>query len=169
MVKEEQQSSQHMRESGEAAGILDVKQQKAIDLAKEGKNVFITGAAGTGKSVVLRHIRNYLQQQERKQASSSSSPLSSSSSLSWVSVGPTGTIACALEGQTIHSLAGCGVPVTVTDFDKIWGDNDRKQAWRDLKVLLIDEISMISGEFLDNLSHVVCQVRKNTAAFGGSN
>ena len=167
MVKEEQQSSQHMRESGEAAGILDVKQQKAIDLAKEGKNVFITGAAGTGKSVVLRHIRNYLQQQERKQASSSSSPSSSSSSLSWVSVGPTGTIACALEGQTIHSLAGCGVPVTVTDFDKIWGDNDRKQAWRDLKVLLIDEISMISGEFLDNLSHVVCQVRKNTAAFGG--
>ena len=158
MVKEEQQSSQHMRESGEAAGILDVKQQKAIDLAKEGKNVFITGAAGTGKSVVLRHIRNYLQQQERKQASSSSSPLSSSSSLSWVSVGPTGTIACSLEGQTIHSLAGCGVPVTVTDFDKIWGDNDRKQAWRDLKVLLIDEISMISGEFLDNLSHVVRQV-----------
>jgi hypothetical protein len=67
-----------------------------------------------------------------------------------VSVGPTGTIACSLEGQTIHSFAGCGVPVTIKDLDQIW-KIDRRKAWRKVRVMLTDEISMMSSELLDNL------------------
>ncbi|MGK3735627.1 MAG: ATP-dependent DNA helicase PIF1 [Bacillariaceae sp.] len=141
---------------------LDAKQQLALDLAKEGKNVFITGVAGTGKSVVLRHIREYLKEQYKDDDDDDDDGGGGGGGggASWVSVGPTGTIACSLEGQTIHSFAGCGVPVTIKDFDQIW-KIDRRKAWRKVRVMLIDEISMMSGELLDNLSNVVSKVRSN--------
>ena len=50
---------------GDAAKIsyedLNPKQTKAVELAKAGRSVFITGPAGTGKSVVLRHIIDHLE------------------------------------------------------------------------------------------------------------
>ena len=35
---------------------LSEKQEEAVDKAAQGDNVFLTGAAGTGKSMTLRHI-----------------------------------------------------------------------------------------------------------------
>jgi hypothetical protein len=47
--------------------------------------------------------------------------------------------------QTLHSFAGCGVPSTVQDFEKCWRKDkkrkiDNRKKWRDLAVLIIDEI-----------------------------
>ena len=36
--------------------ILDEQQQKAVNIVLKGKNVFLTGGGGTGKSFVLEHI-----------------------------------------------------------------------------------------------------------------
>lgn len=36
--------------------VLNTQQRQALEEAKAGKNLFITGGAGTGKSVVLREI-----------------------------------------------------------------------------------------------------------------
>jgi hypothetical protein len=40
-------------------------------------------------------------------------------------------------------------------------------SWRNLNVLIIDEISMLSAEYFDELEEIVCKIRKNRAAFGG--
>ena len=45
----------------------------------------------------------------------------------YVAVAPTGPTAISVEGQTIHSFAGCGVPECEEDFGKCW---KQKKRWR---------------------------------------
>eukprot|EP00588_Corethron_pennatum_P011036 CAMPEP_0194273696 /NCGR_PEP_ID=MMETSP0169-20130528/6984_1 /TAXON_ID=218684 /ORGANISM="Corethron pennatum, Strain L29A3" /LENGTH=717 /DNA_ID=CAMNT_0039016725 /DNA_START=36 /DNA_END=2189 /DNA_ORIENTATION=- len=125
---------------------LDRKQKEAIDLARSGRNVFITGPAGSGKSAVLKEILEHLKQTYR-------------CSGEWAAVSPTGMTAIEVEGQTIHSFSGCGVPVLKKDFERCWQE-EKKELWRGLEVLVVEEISMMSGEFLDSLSDVVSRIRK---------
>ena len=101
-------------------------QSKAIEAAKKGVNIFITGPAGTGKSVVLSHIMHHLKTKYRSNPSK------------YVAVAPTGPTAISVGGQTIHSFAGCGVPETAKDFEKVWDKKNRKN-WRDLEVMVIEE------------------------------
>jgi ATP-dependent DNA helicase PIF1 len=130
--------------------LLSAKQQEALDVIQEGSNVFITGVAGTGKSLLLRRALEYLDQKYDKRQ--------------YVAVGPTGPAAIALEGQTIHSFAGIGIPRTISDFMKV---KNKKKQWKDLKVLVLDEASMVSGEFFDLLSDAVSEIRKDPRPFGG--
>jgi ATP-dependent DNA helicase PIF1 len=130
--------------------LLSAKQQEALELIQEGSNVFITGVAGTGKSLLLWRALEYLDQKYNKRQ--------------YVAVGPTGPAAIALEGQTIHSFAGIGIPRTMTDFMKA---KSKKKQWKDLKVLVLDEASMVSGEFFDLLSDAVSEIRKDPRPFGG--
>jgi ATP-dependent DNA helicase PIF1 len=136
---------------GHAPGVgyvlkLNEKQKTTVELARAGRNVFITGPAGTGKSVVLHEIIHFLEQKYKGRYDR------------WAAVAPTGTAALAVGGQTIHRLAGCGIPEVAADFGKAWEINKRK-AWRNLEVLVIEEVSMISGEFFDRLSEVVSDIR----------
>jgi len=115
---------------------LHERQVQVIHGAKLGEDIFITGPGGTGKSHVMKIIIDYFKSKYEADE--------------WAIVAPTGIAALAVGGQTIHSFAGCGVPQLVKDFDRCWGKK-AKERWRSLKVLMIDEISMLSGEFLDHL------------------
>ena len=42
-------------------------------------------------------------------------------------------------GTTLHSALGIGVPSVWRDFDKMWAPRNRK-IWRDIEVLIIDEV-----------------------------
>ena len=55
---------------------LNAEQARAVELAKAGKNLFITGPAGTGKTVLVHHILKHLQDTLDRNE--------------WVAVGPTG-------------------------------------------------------------------------------
>jgi ATP-dependent DNA helicase PIF1 len=129
------------------------EQALALSLIKEGRNVFLTGVAGTGKSLVLKkaleHIKETFEDNE------------------YVAVAPTGSTAVVLEGQTVHSFAGIGIPKIYTDFRKMKSNKKIKTRWENLKVLLLDEVSMVSGEFFDSLSTVVSDIRKDPRPFGG--
>jgi ATP-dependent DNA helicase PIF1 len=122
---------------------LNPEQQLAIDLAKQGQNVFITGQGGVGKSLVLKEIISHFKHKYTQGE--------------WVALAPTGIAAVELEnGETVHGFAGCGVPELVKDFNRCWIKRDN---WRKVKAIIIDEISMLSGEFLDNLNIVVSHIR----------
>ncbi len=94
----------------------------ALDLIeKEGKNLFITGRAGTGKSTLLQLFRNAT----RKKV---------------VVLAPTGVAALNVRGQTIHSFFG--FPPRLISPREISKRKDRR-LYRNMDVLVIDEISMV--------------------------
>jgi ATP-dependent DNA helicase PIF1 len=39
--------------------------------------------------------------------------------------------------------------------------------WQQVKILLVDEVSMVDADFLDKLGEVAKAIRKNTSPFGG--
>lgn len=135
------------------AAVLSVEQAEALDHIRKGRNVFVTGVAGTGKSLVLRRALRHLAGKYKPNQ--------------YVAVAPTGSTAIALGGQTLHSFAGIGVPKTWRDFYRSKSKKTVAAQWRALRVLVLDEVSMVSGEFFDNLSHVVSEIRGDPRPFGG--
>lgn len=132
---------------------LSSLQQRVIELYLSGKNLFISGGAGTGKSFILNHLKqNY---------SSEGLAITASTGISAVNIG----------GTTIHSWAGIGLanqPVEqiVNNLYSAKLSKVRKKIIK-TKSLAIDEISMISAETLDILDTVFKEIRQNSQPFGG--
>ena len=68
-------------------------QEKALALLKSGRNIFLTGSAGTGKTYVLNQYIQYLKDRKVPTAVTAS----------------TGIAATHLNGMTIHSWSGIGI------------------------------------------------------------
>ncbi|AEE53050.1 ATP-dependent DNA helicase [Haliscomenobacter hydrossis] len=118
----------------------------ALDLIeKESKNLFITGRAGTGKSTLLQLFRNTT----RKKA---------------VVLAPTGVAALNVRGQTIHSFFG--FPPRLISPREISKRKERR-LYRNMEVLVIDEISMVRADVLDNIDYFLRLNRDSPLPFGG--
>lgn len=97
-----------------------------------GKNVFFTGSAGTGKSFLLRKIISTLPPDGT------------------VATASTGVAACLVGGVTLHSFAGIGSgEFAFARSLQLASRPAAAQAWRKCKRLIIDEISMVDGDFFD--------------------
>lgn len=132
---------------------LSPNQLEIVRSFESGKNLFITGGAGTGKSFLL----NYLKTQYSKEG------LEVTAS--------TGIAAINIGGLTIHSWSGIGLgnmPIEKI-LDDIFSPKFTKVRKRILKTraLAIDEISMISADVLDLLDEVFRAVRQNDSCMGG--
>ncbi|KAL7719340.1 ATP-dependent DNA helicase [Entamoeba marina] len=120
---------------------LSDDQKKVIELGAKEKSFFFTGAAGTGKSYVMRKLIYVLK--------------SMRSTPEYVHVtASTGIAACNIGGTTLHSFAGIGLGDQNVDalILKVTKNQKACERWRTAEVILIDEISMISGELLDKRS-----------------
>ena len=132
---------------------LSSDQEKIIDLYLQGKNLFISGGAGTGKSYILNYLKNNF------------------SNCGLQITASTGIAAVNINGSTIHSWSGIGLAnqpleqiinnLYSSKFSKI-----RKKIIN-TKSLAIDEISMISAETFDILDNVFKEIRQNDKPFGG--
>ncbi|XDT22684.1 PIF1-like helicase [Nakaseomyces glabratus] len=135
--------------------ILSKEQEAVIDLAEKGHNIFYTGSAGTGKSVLLREMIKVLKKKygpERVAVTAS-----------------TGLAACNIGGITVHSFAGIGLgngDVTKL-YRKVRRSKKNVKRWSEISVLVIDEISMLDGELFDKLDFIAQKIRKNSDPFGG--
>ena len=105
---------------------LSPEQANILALCESGSNVFFTGMGGTGKTFLMKRIVERLKKMHGNNAV--------------VTVAPTGVAAIICGGQTLHSFAGCGVPTYVSDFEKCWGGRDMGKRWRNLRVLVVDEV-----------------------------
>jgi ATP-dependent DNA helicase PIF1 len=121
--------------------------QKAIDFINQGKNVFITGRAGTGKSTFLQ----YLCQNIKK---------------NYVLLAPTGVAAVNIGGQTIHSFFRFKPGITVDEAEKR-GKKTKSEIYKKLALLIIDEISMVRADLFDCVDVFLRKSRQNEKPFGG--
>ena len=134
-----------------AAHELSAEQEAALDAVLGGGNVFVTGCGGTGKSVLLRRVRQALESRGKQVAV----------------VAPTGVAAQNVDGTTIHAAAGCGVLDLSADFGRCNGKEQRKSI-QGYDALIIDETSMVAGEFFDRLSEHFASIRERPSEpFGG--
>lgn len=148
--------------------LLSDEQQHVLDeVILRNKNVFFTGSAGTGKSVLLRELIAQLRQKYAPKNSKNDYWESSNDSVAVTA--STGIAACNIGGCTLHSFAGVGlgqeaVPVLISRVRK---NSNSVRRWQDTKVLIIDEVSMIDADFMDKLETVARAVRKNESPWGG--
>ena len=127
---------------------------KAIELVMEGKSLFITGKAGTGKTQLLKEIVSRLEAKKRYVAVTA----------------PTGIAAHNADGVTIHSfihlplspyLPGVKIP-RLYDLNE-----DEVRVVRQLQVLIIDEVSMVRCDMMDAADDILRHYRNSKEPFGG--
>lgn len=112
---------------------LTKKQEEFLELARQGKNIYLSGKAGTGKSTV---IKKFVEESERI-----------------VCLGTSGVAAMNIKGQTIHSYFGLS-------FGKIFSEKEVKPIRepgpvQKAKTIVIDEISMLRSDVLENVKHAM--------------
>lgn len=134
---------------------LTPEQSQAAARALAGESIFLTGAAGTGKSFLLRYC---IQELEKRHPPGHVSVTAS-----------TGIAAANVGGQTLHSFAGIGLALGgVNALTKMIENRaEAVQRWQRAQVLVIDEISMISGSLFEKLEEIARLVRRSNAPFGG--
>ncbi|KAL8278375.1 hypothetical protein RQP46_009267 [Phenoliferia psychrophenolica] len=139
--------------------VLSPEQQMVLKLVvDDGKNVFFTGSAGTGKSVLLREIITSLKNKYKGRADACAVTAS------------TGMAACNIGGLTIHSFSGVGLGKEPADVLIAQVRKNRKSSgrWARTQVLVVDEISMIDGILFDKIAAIASAIKKKPGSpFGG--
>lgn len=130
-----------------------------------GRNVFLTGKAGTGKTTFLHRIRSITDKR-------------------LVVVAPTGVAAINAGGVTIHSFFQLSFgPQIPESFRRLSQENANNGSYlpsgirkfsreklriiRSLDLLVIDEISMVRADILDSVDEVLRKLRHSSLPFGG--
>ena len=129
--------------------ITDKNLLKIIRLIKNGKNIFITGHAGTGKSYILDKLKTIVPK------------------LTVTST--TGIAAVNVNGQTIHSWAGVGIcnkPVSSV-VESILDNYTLYTQIKNCEILALDEVSMLNIQTFEYINEVLKQVKENDEPFGG--
>lgn len=140
--------------------------QRALQFVNQtGRNIFLTGKAGTGKTTFLRHIKEH---SHKKTAI----------------VAPTGVAAINAGGTTLHSffqlpfgpylpsLKSTGVAVAATNehtlFKNLRFNTEKRELLQELELLVIDEVSMLRADMLDAVDTILRHFRKQPLLpFGG--
>ena len=128
-------------------------QSEALNILKTGKNVFITGPAGSGKTFVINQYIKYLKEHDV--------PIGITAS--------TGIAATHMGGVTIHSWTGIGVSdrLSKNEIIEIGEKAYIKKKVIEAKVLIIDEVSMLHHFRLDMVDRVLKHIKKSLQPFGG--
>lgn len=131
--------------------VLNQLQQKAYQIILDKKSIFITGAGGTGKSVLIKKIKKDM---EKKNIAMTST---------------TGVSAKLINGVTLHSYLGIQLgDKSYDDLLKLIKINKTVfNRWKLLDILIIDEISMLSVELFEKLDKLAQTLRNNKLPFGG--
>ena len=117
---------------------LNEEQVKAFEAIKSGKSIFLTGPGGTGKSYLIKQLFEKLE---------------------GVSVTAMTGCAALLIGKfakTLHSWSGIGLgkDPTYKTCAIIRRSKKTKARWEETKILIIDEVSMLTAELLEKLDEV---------------
>jgi ATP-dependent DNA helicase PIF1 len=128
---------------------LNEKQQYAFEEILKGRNIFISGPGGVGKSVLVNKIRDMFEDDT-------------------IFIAPTGIAAQNIKGSTIHRtfkfpLGFLGAAQRKKVSDKV------KELFEDGSItrIVIDEISMVRGDLFTAIDDALRRIKKRNIPFGG--
>lgn len=139
------------------------EQSTIIALAVKGDNLLVTGPAGAGKSMLLRHLNDLFNKSSKDLFSWRQFP-------KFAIVASTGIAAVNIGGVTIHSWAGIGLAEQEKELlakHVLSGRPEVIERIRATETLAIDEVSMLSAALIEKLDHVFSRVRGDPRPFGG--
>ena len=135
--------------------------QLAYDFVQyTGRNIFLTGRAGTGKTTFLHNLKKYTTKR-------------------LVVTAPTGVAAINAAGVTLHSffqlpfgpqVPGFETMETIDGIRQVKEQRFQKEKIniiRSMDLLVIDEISMVRADLLDGVDKVLRRFRDRNQPFGG--
>ncbi len=128
-------------------------QGDALTILKTGANVFLTGSPGSGKTHTINEFVAWLRE----------------SGIEPSITAATGIAATHVSGMTLHSWSGIGISDSLSpaEVDRIASHEHIARRIGKAKVLIIDEISMLSSATLEAADAVCREVRRSSLAFGG--
>lgn len=119
--------------------------------------VYLTGKAGTGKTIFLKYIKQNYQK-------------------NCIVLAPTGIAAVNAGGQTIHSFfklettpyLGDDIRLSTPEiYERLRYNKDHISLLNNLSLIIIDEISMVRCDTLDAIDRILRAYRKSSKPFGG--
>lgn len=128
-------------------------QAESLQILKTGANVFLTGEPGSGKTHTVNAYISWLRKQGIEPAITAS----------------TGIAATHIGGHTIHSWSGIGIKSQLFEYDLDQMATNEKLVKRvsAATTLIIDEVSMLSGEMLTMVDLACRALRNSHSPFGG--
>lgn len=130
-------------------------QKLALKKFQKGENLFLTGAAGSGKTTLIRRMHEDAISRKKKIQVTAL----------------TGCAAILLKccARTIHSFAGIGLGTGEFQdvVKRVRLNPSRVKTWKSINILIVDEISMMSKRLLELLDVVARDIRRTDKPFGG--
>ena len=134
---------------------LSTEQKFAFQQFQKGNNLFITGPGGTGKTQLIKHIVDYM----------------INKNMNHKVCAMTGCAAVLLKcgASTLHSWSGIKLAKGETQkiLNSVLRNKKALESWRSVRVLIVDEISMMSQKIFELCDLIGKHVRKNDKPFGG--
>ena len=134
---------------------LSYEQQYAFQKFTEGKNLFITGPGGTGKTKLIQYLVDYTKCRNK--------------SIQVCALTGCASLLLGCNARTIHSWSGIrlGKGPSENIISQVMRNKYAKNNWKTVKVLIIDEVSMMSKKIFEVLEEIARRVRGNFLPFGG--
>lgn len=128
-------------------------QGEALTILRTGANIFLTGEPGSGKTHTINEFVGWLRD----------------SGIEPSVTAATGIAATHVAGMTLHSWSGIGISESLSrpDVDRIASKEHIAKRIAKAKVLIIEEISMLSSATLEMADAICREVRRVDKPFGG--
>src|SRR3989344_1419030 len=128
-------------------------QGEALAILKTGANVYLTGEPGSGKTHTINEFVEWLR----------------ASGIEPSVTAATGIAATHVGGTTLHSWSGIGIAESLSraDVDRIASKEHVARRIAKAKVLIIEEISMLSATTFEMADKICREVRRENKPFGG--
>lgn len=134
---------------------LSNEQKYAYNKFTQGENLFITGPGGTGKTRLVKYLCDYAK--------------SAGKAIQVCAMTGCAAVLLQCNARTLHSWSGIKIAKGPKNrvIESVLKNRNAAKAWRAAKVLILDEISMLSKKVFEIIEELGRLCRKSTLPFGG--